>query len=146
MVFNGYKRPCVRHLLLFLTNTQWIFALQWRHNDRDGVSNHQPHDCLLNLLFRRRSKKTSKLRLTGLMISGFPVQRASNAENVSIWWRHERQFVKVLIRWFIAFNKTNELYSISPNAIWGPGMRITKSISPVLSYFSTSPKFMLVIE
>ena len=26
--------------------------LQWRHNGRDGVSNHQPHDCLLNRLFR----------------------------------------------------------------------------------------------
>ena len=23
-------------------------ALHWRHNERDGVSNHQPHDCLLN--------------------------------------------------------------------------------------------------
>ena len=34
-------------------------TLQWRQNDRDGVSNHQPHGCLLNRLFRRRSKKTS---------------------------------------------------------------------------------------
>ena len=41
-------------------------SLQWRHNERDGVSNHQPHDCLLNLSFRRRSKKTSRLRVTGL--------------------------------------------------------------------------------
>ena len=41
-------------------------SLQWRHNDHDGVSNHQPHDCLLNRLFRRRLKKTSKLRVTGL--------------------------------------------------------------------------------
>ena len=24
--------------------------LQWRHNGRDGVSNHQPHDCLLSRL------------------------------------------------------------------------------------------------
>ena len=68
--------------------------LQWRHNDRDGVSNHQPHDCLLNRLFRRRSKKTSKLRVTGLCVGNspvtgeFPAQKASNAENVSIWWRH----------------------------------------------------------
>ena len=23
-------------------------ALQWRHNEPAGVSNHQPHDCLLN--------------------------------------------------------------------------------------------------
>ena len=27
-------------------------SLQWRHNDRDGVSNHQPYDCLLNRLFK----------------------------------------------------------------------------------------------
>ena len=39
---------------------------QWRHNEHDSVSNHQPNDCLLNHLFRRRSKKTSKLRVTGL--------------------------------------------------------------------------------
>ena len=41
-------------------------ALRWRHIGRDSISNHQPHDCLLNGLFRRRSKKTSKLRVTGL--------------------------------------------------------------------------------
>ena len=40
-------------------------ALQWRHNGHDSVSNHQPHACLLNRLFRRRSKKTPKLRVTG---------------------------------------------------------------------------------
>ena len=71
-----------------------LTTLQWRHNERDGVSNHQPHDCLLNHLFRHRSKKTSKLRVNGLCggnspVTGeFPAQRASNAENVSIWWRH----------------------------------------------------------
>ena len=69
-------------------------TLQWRHNEVAGVSNHQPHDCLLNRLFRRRSKKTLKLRVTGLCVGNspatgeFPAQRASNAENVSIWWRH----------------------------------------------------------
>ena len=68
--------------------------LQWRHNGGDGISNHQPRDCLLNRLLRRRSKKTSKLRVTGLCavnspVTGeFPAQVASNAENVSIWWRH----------------------------------------------------------
>ena len=64
---------------------------QWRHN---SVSNHQPLDCLLNRLFRRRSKKTSKLRVTGLCAGNspgtgeFPAQMASYAENVSIWWRY----------------------------------------------------------
>ena len=45
-----------------------ITALQWRHNDHDSVSNDQPHGCLLNRLFRRRSKKTSMLRVTGLCV------------------------------------------------------------------------------
>ena len=47
-------------------------TLQWRRNGRDSVSNHQPHDCLLNRLFRRRSKKTSKLRVTGLCAGNSP--------------------------------------------------------------------------
>ena len=37
-----------------------IFSLQCRHNGCDSVSNHQPYDCLLNRLFRRRSKENIK--------------------------------------------------------------------------------------
>ena len=48
------------------------FTLRWRHNERDSVSNHQPHGCLLNGLLRRRSKKTSKLRVTGLCVGNSP--------------------------------------------------------------------------
>ena len=74
----------------------WIscLSLHWRHNGRDSVSNYQPHDCLLNRLFKRRSKKTSELRVTGLCAGNspatgeFPTQMASYAENVSICWRH----------------------------------------------------------
>ena len=64
--------------------------LQWRHNEHDGISDHQPHECLHNRLFRRVSKKTSKPRVIGLSpVTGeFLEQRVSNAENVSIWWRH----------------------------------------------------------
>ena len=43
-------------------------TLQWRDNEPDGVPNHQPHDCLLNGLFRRISKKTWKLRVTGFVL------------------------------------------------------------------------------
>ena len=50
----------------------WFETLRWRHNDHTGVSNHQPHGCLLNRLFRRRSKKTSKLRVTGLCAGNSP--------------------------------------------------------------------------
>ena len=48
---------------------------------------------------RRKSKKTSKLRLTGLYegnspVTGeFPAQRVSNAENVSIWWRRHGEIL-----------------------------------------------------
>ena len=65
-------------------------SLPWRHNGHDD----QPHHCLLNGLFGRRSKKTSKLRVTGLCAGNSPVpveftaQMASNAEKVSIWWCH----------------------------------------------------------
>ena len=52
------------------TTFSWfIVTLQWRHNEHDGVSNHLSLDGLLNRLFRRRSKKTSKLRVTGLCSS-----------------------------------------------------------------------------
>ena len=68
--------------------------MQWHHNWCDRVSNHQTHDRFPNRLFRRRSEKTSKLRVPGLCacnspVTGeFPAQMASNAKNVSIWWRH----------------------------------------------------------
>ena len=74
----------------------WCYPtpLQWHHDGHNDISNHQPHDCLLYRLFRHRSKKTSKLCVTGLcegnspVTCEFPAQRASKAGNVSIWWRH----------------------------------------------------------
>ena len=77
-----------------------VVTLRWHHNETDGVSYHRPHHCLLNRLFERGSKKTSKLHVTGLCAGDlpgtgeFPAQMASNAENVSIWWRHHEFFVK----------------------------------------------------
>ena len=67
---------------------------QWRHNERFWCLNHQHLDCLLDHLFRRTPKKTSKHRVTGLCEGNPPVasrflsQRANNAENISIWWCH----------------------------------------------------------
>ena len=69
-------------------------ALQWCHNELDGISNHQFHHCLLNRFVRHRSKQTSKLCITDLcegnspVTSEFSAQMASNTENVSIWWHH----------------------------------------------------------
>ena len=95
--------PIVRIVL-----TDFILeSLQWRHIGRDSVSNHQPHDCSLNHLFGRRSKKTSKLRVTGLCKGNspgtgeFPAPMASYAKNVSIWWRHhDLRHLKII--WFLS--------------------------------------------
>ena len=81
-------------MLTFFPSQLSGLALQWRHNERDGVSNHQPHDYLFNRLFRHTPKETSKLRVTDLCVGNSPVsgefhaQWASDAENASIWWRH----------------------------------------------------------
>ena len=85
-------------------------ALLWRHNGCDGVSNRQPHHCLLNRSYRHRSKQTSKLRVTGLCAGNSPVtgdflaQMATGAENVSIWWRHHG-------RWGTSIWNLRQLYS-----------------------------------
>ena len=74
-------------------------TLQWCHNERHGVSNNQCFHCLLSCWYRPRSKKTSKLCVTGLcawnspLTGEFPAQKASNAENASIWWRYHDQMV-----------------------------------------------------
>ena len=88
-----------------LTNHQWSVlwnspcrqfrkkctkSLQWHHNERDGVSNHQRLDCLLNRLFKRRSKKISRLRVIGLCGGHrwIPHTKGQWRGNISIWWRH----------------------------------------------------------
>ena len=52
----------------------WMgFALQWCHIGHGSVSNHLPHDCLLNCLFRRWSRKATNLRVTGFWKGNSPV-------------------------------------------------------------------------
>ena len=98
----------------------FLRTLQWRHNEPHGVSNHQPYDCLLNRLFRLRSKKTSKLRATGLCegnspVTGeFPAQMASNGENVSIWWRHlESTLYEAWAKWPLENHLQNGVHFFS---------------------------------
>ena len=44
------------------TSLSWLFTLQWRHNECDGISNHQPQDCLRNpLLWHRKHKSSASL-------------------------------------------------------------------------------------
>ena len=91
---------CMSNFIGAITHLHWLCKirqvlavagpLRWRHNERDGVSNQQPHDCLLNRLFRRRSKKRPKLCVTGLcegkspVTDEFPAQKDSNAETMPI--------------------------------------------------------------
>ena len=68
-------------------------SLRRRHNERDGVSNHQPHDCLLNRFIQAQMKENIKAPRNWPLWGEFTADRwiprtNSNAENVSIWWRH----------------------------------------------------------
>ena len=79
----------VKRFLVWEVNTLVVLSLTYTEEK-------YPPPCLFNRLFRRRSKKTWKLRDTGLCAGNspgtgeFPAQMASNAKNVSIWWRHHR--------------------------------------------------------
>ena len=126
---------------------QKIISLQWRHNGHDRVSNHQLHDCSLNRLFRRRSKKTSKFRVTGLCVENlpgtgeFPAQMASNAENIPVWWRYH---VEILMVSQCYNNKCsfwkNEREWVNFGALWWPVADLASScyliqcIDPFLHY------------
>ena len=83
------------HILLFLSLTHFgtftpygDIPLKWRHDACVGVSTTSLTIVYSTADPRRRSKKTSKLRVSGLCVGDFPAQRASDAENVYIWWRH----------------------------------------------------------
>ena len=88
------------HCNSFEDQAPYDITLQWHHNERNGISNQQHIDCLFNHLFRHRSKKTLKFRITGLCegnspVTGeFPTQKASNTDNIFIWWRHHDLWVR----------------------------------------------------
>ena len=113
-------------------------ALLWRHNGHDCVPNHQPHHCLLNCLFGRRSKKTSKLRVTGLCVGNspgngeFPAQMASNAENVSIWWRRHGNKIRACIS-FTGGNRTK-----LPSSRWRRRGRSLREVFACSCIFETT--------
>ena len=95
-------------------------SLQWHHNRQDGISNHHPHHCLLNFFFRHKSKKTSKLHVTGLCVGNSPVtdelpaQMASNGENVSLWWCQNESDLDCYIA-----QQTWCIWEVLPSNYWG---------------------------
>ena len=92
--------------------------------------------CLLNRLFGCRSKKTSKLRVTGLFVGNspgtgeIPAQMASNAENVSIWWRHHATSSITLQILFDNYRRSSAIGCFS-------------SPTPVLVQYGNKPSFIL---
>ena len=107
-VFCGFHIRMISHeLILNLICNWYVFGdytfkitaistkVQWVSNQTTTNKIHDNDVIMkLNRLFRCRSKKTSKLHVTSLCVGNssvtgeFPARRASNAENVSIWWRH----------------------------------------------------------
>ena len=81
----AWTTPFVLRILVttgFSSYKVWMYSFMWRHW-------RVVCECTL-----RWSKKTSMLRFTSLCAGNSPVagesphKKASNAENVSIWWRH----------------------------------------------------------
>ena len=79
----GHFNRCICHLQndrVILKTCSYMYTLHSRfrnscqlfasHDQRDCVSNHRRLDCLLSRLFRHRSKKASKRRVTGLGTGG----------------------------------------------------------------------------
>ena len=140
-------------------------SLLWRQNERHGVSNYRRLDYLFNGLCRWGSKKTSKRRGTGLCegnspVTGeFPSQRASNAENVSIWWRHHEskhdvQFSCAIYQPLLAHHwRVHQCLLtsrfIAPSIPWGvsaPGGKMWKQLLKDRIFLNNSPIFTIEIS
>ena len=98
IVYHGWRMSrvpnvtnVVSHRALVGERQKWFcqtyvfsLTLEWCHNERNVVSNRQPHDCLLYIKAPRHWFCEGNSPVT----CEFTAERASNAENVSIWWRH----------------------------------------------------------
>ena len=100
---SPHKGPTMQKAFPYRDVLMWLFSSDALHNvthNNDVIMTAMASQVTsLAIVYstvnsRRRSKKTSKLRVTGLCggnspgTGEFPAQRASNAENVSIWRRH----------------------------------------------------------
>ena len=91
--FSRVHHICV-YVFCYIHGDHCKISLHWRHNDHDGVSNHQPHCLFTQPFIQTQIKENIKAprhwplcgEFTGT--GEFPAQKASYAENVSIWWRH----------------------------------------------------------
>ena len=101
-------RHCPLYLSCYTEN-----SLLWRHNERDGASNHQCLKCLHNRLFRLRSKKTSKRWPMNSPHKG-PVTRKIFSFDDVIMWEPRCQLRRYLWHWMYSLWKP----TISPFGIY----------------------------
>ena len=152
---NKYDNKAANNYQLEHNMLLFILSLQWRHNERDTVSDHQPHDCLHNRLFICISKKTSKLRVTCLCagnspVTGeFPAQMASNEEfffhlMTSSWCIHvlygsssprQRAWLAFAILWISTFDEKKWYITFVmkgvPNICYSTQLQIPWKYSPI---------------
>ena len=144
---NSLEGPLEHHLssCFFKCHCPGIFTerstfntLQWHHNKRDCVSNHQPRDCLLNRLFRLRSKKTSKLRVTSLCAGNSP-----GPVNSPHKWPVTRKmfpFDDVIMKMTFFFKLIRGHFSLI-----GPAIRMWRHSHNELWFFSVSQTFEIYL-
>ena len=79
---------------------QWLQrklpTLQWRHNERGGVSNHRRLDWPF---VQAQIKENIKAPRYWPLWGESNWQRVSNAKNVSIWWRHREHDNSLCSQW-----------------------------------------------
>ena len=122
-----------------------MLPLQWRHEEKERLKS--PAVQLFTQRFiQAQIKETSKLGVPGRcegnspVTDKFPAQSASNAENVSIWWRHHG----ILLYHRLSENcaaHTGHLSVVSPNrCLWEQGslQKIQRNC-----YIYTTPLFSL---
>ena len=89
----------------FVWNFKGSLSLRWRHNGDDSVSNHQPHDCLLN-------------RYTGADQS----KHQSSASLAFVWGIH-LGLVNSPHKWPV----TRKMFSFDDVIMWNP----TQNMMPI---------------
>ena len=134
------------------------FPLQWLQIERDGVSNHQPHDCLLNRLFKTQIKVTSKLHVTGRCEGNSPVTGEFTAQRVSNAYRMASYGTSVILTVSCVASDDNSVSMMTfpfqciwnyihtsqmiPNFIWRYGIK--KKRSPIILWPHMCPVLLWI--
>ena len=80
-----------------VTSNSFMKTSQWRHNERDRVASQITsltivYSTVYSGVDQRKHQRSALLafvrRIHPSVTGEFPAQKASNAENISIWWRH----------------------------------------------------------